>query len=267
MKATHFHEWMQSNYDACAEQYRRDDETQVKSEDHQQLCTELGGISSSFGRPILVLDAGCGTGRYFHCLRNVEKLVGMDVSPGMLAQAKSPVRHHEAPRQIELICASFYQNTFPSESFDFIYSIGVFGNGCDVTLKVCRNFCQWLKRDGQLFFDAFDSAGLSRTSRARKWLRSSLHRVLSPEIQRKWDERAGWLPFFATSQVRIQRLLLKAGFQQAIINRRFGKVPWGEGWKLQCRALKTRLAAFYSLIVLSLSEGLVVPAQIFLQIV
>ena len=34
-----------------------------------------------------VLDLGCGTGRYFHCLNNISCLVGIDISPDMLEVA------------------------------------------------------------------------------------------------------------------------------------------------------------------------------------
>src|SRR5688572_7618558 len=75
--------------------YRKDDEIEVTTPHHQRLRKVLGDLTGSFGRPISVLEAGCGTGRYFHCLRNVENLVGLDISPEMLAAARCPVRDTE----------------------------------------------------------------------------------------------------------------------------------------------------------------------------
>src|SRR3954453_15481500 len=83
---------IRASYREVTPKYREDDEIEVKTENHQHLERTLGEISSSFGRPIVVLDAGCGTGRYFHCIRNVQRLVGIDVSPDMLKAAESPVR-------------------------------------------------------------------------------------------------------------------------------------------------------------------------------
>lgn len=132
-QSRYLEEWMRENYNKTAEQYRRDDEIDVTGEDHRQLCATLFEISSSFAKPARVLDIGCGTGRHFHCLANVEKLLGIDISQSMLDQARNPVKKDEAPDQIELACANFYDCDFPPGSFHFIYSIGVFGNGCAVT--------------------------------------------------------------------------------------------------------------------------------------
>src|SRR5688572_4610688 len=89
--------------------YRKDDEIEVATPRHERLCKVLGELTASFGRPVTVLEAGCGTGRYFHCLRNVERLVGLDISPEMLAAARHPVRENLVTAQnIELICGNVF---------------------------------------------------------------------------------------------------------------------------------------------------------------
>src|SRR5262245_31570719 len=117
-------------YRNVSHKYRQDDEAEVMTENHRRLADTLHQISLSFGRPISVLDAGCGTGRYFHCLKNVDLLVGVDLCPEMLEAARDPVRHDwvEA-KSIRLLCENIYQASFPRETFDFIYSLGMFGNG------------------------------------------------------------------------------------------------------------------------------------------
>src|ERR1041385_9228822 len=77
--------------DVCP-RYREDDEVEVTTENHRHYCEMLREITTSFDRPISVLDVGCGTGRYFHCLKNVDLLIGLDISPEMLKAAESPVR-------------------------------------------------------------------------------------------------------------------------------------------------------------------------------
>jgi SAM-dependent methyltransferase len=108
---------------------------EVTTPRHRHLHGILREISTSFGQPISVLDAGCGTGRYFHCLENVALLVGMDLSPEMLAAARHPVRRDSvAARRVQLLCQNICRACFPAGTFDFVYSLGMFGNGCPVTL-------------------------------------------------------------------------------------------------------------------------------------
>src|SRR5262249_8976452 len=51
----------------------------------------LRSVCDRFSAPIDALDLGCGTGRYFHALRGVRRLVGIDVSEPMLKRALTPV--------------------------------------------------------------------------------------------------------------------------------------------------------------------------------
>src|SRR5678815_4178003 len=130
----HIEEWMRDKYDATAKGYRTADDLDATGGDHQKLADKLSALCKSFGRPVTALDIGCGTGRYFHALQNVEKLTGMDVSAEMLAQARHPVKGEEvSARQIEFLCGNFYKHDFPAATFDLIYAIGVFGNGCPIT--------------------------------------------------------------------------------------------------------------------------------------
>jgi len=68
-------EGLRAAYRQVWSRYRSDDELEVRTENHRRLARILGDLSSSFGRGISVLDAGCGTGRYFHCVKGVERLV------------------------------------------------------------------------------------------------------------------------------------------------------------------------------------------------
>src|SRR5688500_7403301 len=71
--------------------YRQYDEAPMESGGSKNhWCTLLRDLSRSFDRKIDVLDVGCGTGRYFRCLCNVRRLVGVDISEHMLEQARNP---------------------------------------------------------------------------------------------------------------------------------------------------------------------------------
>src|SRR5262245_50005916 len=82
---------LQADYAARAALYRKDDEIEVTTPHHQHLAAILSRITGSFNRPIRVLDVGCGTGRYFYCLKNVDTLVGLDITTEMLMAARQPI--------------------------------------------------------------------------------------------------------------------------------------------------------------------------------
>lgn len=177
-------------YSTTAAVYRKDDELDATGKDHQRLCEILAMLSSSFGRPITVLDARCGTGRYFHCLKSTRKLVGLDVSPEMLQEARHPVKKEDVSvTEIEFVCGSVYTQSFPDKSFDLIYSIGVFGNGCGLTKELLSKFHGWLAPDGCVFFDVIDSFGLPRALRARLWLRKMFHEICPGPLRRLFGKR------------------------------------------------------------------------------
>ena len=132
---------IKASYRAVYQQYRRDDEIEVQTENHRHFSGILNDLTSSFPGKIRVLEAGCGTGRYFHCLKNVEELVGLDVSQEMLEAARCPVREEEVTAErIQLLCGNVYLANFPARSFDLVYSIGMFGNGCPVTVEILQKF-------------------------------------------------------------------------------------------------------------------------------
>ena len=74
-----------------ARRYRQHDEELSHVEAYRAFCDWLRDICGLFRTPIDVLDLGCGTGRYFAALRNVNALVGLDASGPMLAEAANPI--------------------------------------------------------------------------------------------------------------------------------------------------------------------------------
>src|SRR5215813_8480323 len=139
-----------------SEQYRDSDELEVQTEDHKRLCETLTQVTLSFDKPIAALDLGCGTGRYFHCLQNVETLTAVDLSLGMLNQARFPVKGEAVTTgRIHLLCANVLEVHLTAH-FDFIYSIGVFGEFVPWDLLTCSRLFDLLKPGGELFFTVVD---------------------------------------------------------------------------------------------------------------
>src|SRR5215471_10117664 len=121
--------------------YRQDDEVAVLTEGHQRLNGVLRELSGSFGRDVSVLDLGCGTGRYFHCLQQVERLTAADISIHMLREARMPVRADRITcGRIDLVCADISRLPFAHESFDLIYSVGVFLGHLTFGRSMCDQF-------------------------------------------------------------------------------------------------------------------------------
>jgi len=231
---------IKASYGQVADQYRRDDEIEVTSENHQRLHKILGQISSSFGRAISVLDVGCGTGRHFHCLQNVARLVGVDVSPKMLQAAENPVRSEDvSATEIRLICGNIFLIPFPVQSFDFIYSLGMFGHGCPVNVSICNKLHDLLVPGGQLFFDVVDMKCLPTIARFRKAARNFIYPRLPKRLQEVLDGRAKGLPFFGLDRKKLERIMRATRFADFSISPRVCKSPLWEGSHLECQARKS----------------------------
>ena len=230
---------LRSSYRNVWEQYRRDDEIEVTTENHLRLHRRLAAICLSLDRPLSVLDAGCGSGRYFHCLKNVKLLVGLDLSPEMLQAARHPVQSDfiEA-REIRLVCESIYRADFPAESFDFIYSLGMFGNGAPVTLELCNRFYNWLAPGGVLFFNAVHRSSFQK----RETLRQSLRRLAYPwmpkRLQKILDRRAERLPSYGLTESDLADLLRASQFGQFEISTQVCQSPLWKGSHLECVATR-----------------------------
>lgn len=201
------------------------------------IAEVLGRISASFGRPIRALDVGCGTDRHFHCLRGVQRLVGIDLSPGMLQLARSPIRHEQVEiEEIELICDNVLAVEFPEGSFDFICSLGMFGHGIPVTPELCDRFHRWLSPGGKLFFDAIDRAGLPLLRRFRHRLGLAI-RNLAPSLLRRPLSDPG-IPFYPLSDAELESVMRRTAFATFSVSSRECESPLWRGRHLECLAGK-----------------------------
>jgi SAM-dependent methyltransferase len=138
-----------------ADRYREHD-TRLRS---GELVTRFGGwlraVCERFTPPIDALDLGCGTGRYFHALRGVRRLVGIDVSAPMLERALTPVDGASvAIESVELLQGDFLQHAFAPGEFDLVYSIGVLAEHSPFDEAVAGRVRTWLRPGGRFAFSA-----------------------------------------------------------------------------------------------------------------
>jgi ubiquinone/menaquinone biosynthesis C-methylase UbiE len=229
-----------ADYDRGASQYRHDDEIEARSENHHRLGGNLRRICRSFPHPVRVLELGCGTGRYFHWLDNVDLLVGTDISAEMLKQAEHPVLEDEVTaREIRLVRGNLYEISFEPGSFDFIYSLGVLGYGAALTDELCQRIALWLAPGGRIYFDAIEKREMGRLHRFKQAFKASVLPVLPGAIQRKAVARAkAGVPVFNHTRAEIERLMATAGFQDFVVSSNTCQSPLWTGIHLECSARK-----------------------------
>lgn len=75
----------------------------------------------------VVLDIGCGTGRYsIECAkRGAKRVVGIDFAPAMIEFSKNISRQMNVADRCEFICADFMSYSF-NEPFDIVLALGFF---------------------------------------------------------------------------------------------------------------------------------------------
>jgi SAM-dependent methyltransferase len=145
----------EENYSpASAASYRRADDEARESESHAGKCAIIRELSLRFRRPITVLDLGCGTGRYFHCVANVRTLIGLDPSANMLRYARDPIL--DGSRNVRLVRGSLDQLCFARRSFDLVVCVGVLGLWSPVNDLVVSRIAELVRPDGVLFFSAIE---------------------------------------------------------------------------------------------------------------
>lgn len=140
-----------------AKKYRQSDEEVVKGDSWKKYSKNLESITEGFGRQILALEIGCGTGRFFCSLRNVDTLWGIDNSEAMLNEARNPVMQHEVEKnigKINLKKGSIDQLDAvfsDSRKFDFIFSIGLlseYGPTTNISVDFFNSLELLIKEDG-----------------------------------------------------------------------------------------------------------------------
>jgi SAM-dependent methyltransferase len=142
--------------DEYAEKYYKTDRESVNKPLHRLCCSELKEITSRIVKS-RVLDIGCGTGRYFHCINDCSLLIGMDLSKSMLDMAKTPINLDvKKLDKISLICDDFMDYKKFDDIFDLVYSIGVLGEHAPLTVEILNRIFDLLDQNGIFYFTVVD---------------------------------------------------------------------------------------------------------------
>jgi len=220
-----------------AAHYRAGDDLQVHTDHHRHICEKLSSITASFKREISVLDIGCGSGRYFHCIRNARRLLGIDISPHMLEQAKNPVFKDQIRiESIELRCADIFDARLEPRSFDVAYSIGVLGEYSPLNAAVCSVVYDALTEDGVFFFTVVDR----RSKDSRKGLKRRIAEaayVFAPAFMRKILDKK--LRTFYLTREELVAIMDASPFRSSNhIDRYVHNSPYWQGAHFECTAFK-----------------------------
>jgi ubiquinone/menaquinone biosynthesis C-methylase UbiE len=193
-----------------AREYRRHDEELDTVAAYEMFCSWLRDVSLSFGRPIDVLDLGCGTGRYFCAVSNARTLVGLDASAAMLNEARHPVNAERITAgAIDLVRGDVMEHDFGPARFDLVYSIGVLAEHTPLDSQVVANVGRWTKPGGRFAFTTVhpDSPSVTQT-----WTRSVARRVLPltrGQLRRRIHDRLTIRGLYA-DETRIREVLAPA---------------------------------------------------------
>jgi ubiquinone/menaquinone biosynthesis C-methylase UbiE len=215
-----------SDYAAC---YRKSDDEGLGGPTHTDQGNLLTEVSASFGRPIDVLDLGCGTGRYWHHLRNLRRLTGVDVSPDMLRQAQHPVREFAITVPVKLLCKNLTEISFPDGSFDLVYAIGVLGRFMPLDGYIVSKVWRMLKPCGTFVVSTMDRQSVPPSSLKRRAIKTLL-----PFLPTRFEHmtRVRWQDF-AMTEDQLQAMFAPPHWATATITRRGNrKTEW------VCRANK-----------------------------
>jgi 2-polyprenyl-3-methyl-5-hydroxy-6-metoxy-1,4-benzoquinol methylase len=159
--------------------------------DHALSLAEKNGFRQR-GR---ALDFGCGVGRLTQRLADCfEHVVGMDISPTMIEQARSLNRHGE---RCEYICGSLDQ--LDDETFDFALAVYVIQHiPSSLQAGTLRNLVRTLKGEGALVVNIH--------SGRRGW-RSIVQRYAPPRLRDwRWRRRFPGMPRIEMNPISPERV-------------------------------------------------------------
>jgi len=208
---THLRRTAEWHYAQAAAGYRQSDDAAKDLESHAGKCVLIRRLTEHFSRPIRMLDLGCGTGRYFHCVNNVEWLVGVDPSQQMLEQARTPVGGSHS--KVTLIRSTLHEVAFRSKCFDLVICVGVLTYWCPIDAFVMERVAAMLQ-DGGCFLFTVREPRLVRPTFKRR-VATMVRPVLFGPPRRYMDSR---LADFGVSEEQV-RTLAKPFFQNLQIQR------------------------------------------------
>lgn len=189
--------------------YRLNDERDIATPASLEVISHIKRLCGLFEHKINALDVGCGTGRFFHALRGVDELTGIDLSKDMLSAAKNPIHGSKLDvNNIKLAQGDFVSADLPRNGYDLIYSIGVFGHPAPIDKATLDKFYTHLAPGGRLFFtianqDDSKFQCMFEKSQKRKAV-EAIARYLPSSLRSRIESR--WQNFFV-SQVEMEHML------------------------------------------------------------
>ena len=117
----------------------------LAEDDEKKIANYLDNISKNK----IILDAGCGTGKYLNVLENNSiKYIGIDLSSNQLAKAKNKSSNNNSI----FICSNLSKIPIDSNSIDLIVSAWVLGTITDTNerIKTLNELKRVLKQNGQI---------------------------------------------------------------------------------------------------------------------
>jgi SAM-dependent methyltransferase len=163
-----------------------------------------------------VLELGCGTGRYFFDLENVQKLTGVDISEDMLRAARENVKRIPELSSVTDFVNSSIEDFNTDEKFDLIYSIGTLGEYCEFSVKILERVVSFLKPGGLFFFTIVDAESYVSTEHVglKKRLYRFALKFLPLKLRIKFEAPAlindDWKELFL-SRKQVEQILYSSG--------------------------------------------------------
>tara|TARA_B100001250_G_scaffold300104_1_gene261773 strand:- start:7647 stop:8675 length:1029 start_codon:yes stop_codon:yes gene_type:complete len=124
------------------------DEESIINPEHEKLFSNSLNINKDEIENKLVLDAGCGNGRFSYVVSGYDPklLVSFDISQG-LGKAKETILKHNPNANISFIQGDVTKPPFKKEAFDIVYSWGVTHHTPN-TKKTVRTLSKLVKEEG-----------------------------------------------------------------------------------------------------------------------
>jgi hypothetical protein len=115
-------------------------------------------------------------------------------------------------KDIRLQQGNVYELSFPTGSFDFIYSLGMFGLGTRVTPELCAQFHSWLTPGGRMYFNATESTPQRRFAKTRSAVRVAVYPYLTSGLKRRIDARQAAPTMHFHTCAEVEQCMTAGGF-------------------------------------------------------